>query len=107
MNMKIQPILSELHRGLSALYGPRMRSLRLFGSYARNEQTAASDLDVVMVLDDFDQPWLEIQRTSELVARLSLDYDISIYLIPMRERTLRAAVSPLACNILREGIVVP
>ena len=56
--------------------------------------------DVVMVLDDFDQPWLEIRCTSEIVSRLSLEYDISISLIPMRERTLRAGASPLARNIL-------
>ena len=104
--MDIQLVLAELRRGLSALYGSRLKDLRLFGSYARNEQTPGSDLDVVMVLDDFEQPWLEIRRTSELVARLSLENDISISLIPMREQTLRAAASPLARNILREGVVV-
>ena len=104
--MNIAPILSELRRDLSALYGSRLRDLRLFGSYARHEQTSASDLDVVMVLDNFDKPWQEIQRTSEIVARLSLAYDISVSLIPMRERTLRAGTTALARNILREGIVV-
>ena len=59
-----------------------------------------------LVLDDFDQPWQEIQRTSEIAARLSLEHDISLSLIPMRERTLRAGASPLARNILREGVVV-
>ena len=104
--LDVQTVLSTLHRELSALSGARLKELRLFGSYARNEQTSRSDLDVVMVLDDFEQPWLEIRRTSEIVARLSLEHDISISLIPMRETTLRAGTSALTRNILREGVVV-
>jgi predicted nucleotidyltransferase len=104
--MEVNRLLKQLRRELISLYGPRLRDLRLFGSYARNEQRSDSDLDVVMMLDDFDQAWSEIQRTGAIVARLSLEFEVSLSLIPMRERAWREGASLLARQISREGVVI-
>lgn len=57
----ITPILEELKAGLEQLYGPKLRRPVLFGSYARGEAEPGSDIDVAVVLDDYErdvrEPW--------------------------------------------------
>ncbi|MFQ6132681.1 MAG: nucleotidyltransferase domain-containing protein [Armatimonadota bacterium] len=103
MEQSTAAILSELRKGLAHVYGRQLKDVILFGSYARGEQREGSDLDVAMILSDFERPWPEIQRTGHLVSELSLRHGITISLIPVRERALRARGSPLARHIAREG----
>jgi predicted nucleotidyltransferase len=44
-------MLRELKRSLIAFYGPRLKKIVLFGSYARGEATPDSDMDVLIVLE--------------------------------------------------------
>ena len=52
MNVEdIQTWLEQFRKKLTALFGDRLLFLGLQGSYGRGEQTAASDIDVVVILD--------------------------------------------------------
>ena len=64
------------------------------------------DLDVAMILDSFERPWIEIQRTSQIVSDLSLEYGMTISLIPLRASDWLGKRKPLVRNIHREGMVV-
>jgi predicted nucleotidyltransferase len=88
------------------LWRPRLVAVILYGSYARGEAGVNSDVDIVMVLKDYERGFIEIHRTSELVARLSLDYDIIVALIPLREQDWQKRQSPFLQNLRREGVVV-
>ena len=52
MNARTGQLLDQLHRGLEELYGSRLSSVWLFGAYARGEEDAESDVDVLVVLAD-------------------------------------------------------
>jgi predicted nucleotidyltransferase len=86
---RIQPILDTLKAKLQELYGDRFRGLYVFGSYARPDAGIKlpidSDLDVAVVLTDFEDRFVERDRVSDVVADLSLTNDIVISLIPIRE----------------------
>jgi predicted nucleotidyltransferase len=86
---RIQPILDALKAKLQELYGDRFRGLYVFGSYARPDAGIKlpidSDLDVAVVLTDFEDRFVERDRVSDVVADLSLTNDIVISLIPIRE----------------------
>ena len=43
-------LLTELRTGLAAIYGIRLKGVYLFGSHARNEADAESDVDVLVDL---------------------------------------------------------
>jgi uncharacterized protein len=71
-------LIDELKQGLVALYGERLDLLYLFGSRARGDQEPDSDVDILIVLDDIGHYYGELVWTSELVASLSLRYEVNI-----------------------------
>ena len=78
----------------------------LFGSQARGEANADSDIDVLIVLNEpFDVPQ-ERKRLSQFLAQLCLDYDTLIACVWTDAQDWRMRQSPLLMNIRREGIVV-
>lgn len=102
----LQQILRELRAILTELYGPRLKTLMLYGSYARGEATDGSDIDVALVLDDFASAGAEIARSSALVAELCLEHACVISAIPIREHEWLAGEDPFLMNVHREAILV-
>lgn len=102
----LQALLSDLRAGLVALYGTHLHRLVLYGSYARGVARPGSDLDVAVVLDDFERPWPVIERTGPLVADLSLQYGVTISLIPVRKSDWDRRLTLLAKSVQREGVEV-
>ncbi|MBI5091285.1 MAG: nucleotidyltransferase domain-containing protein [Candidatus Hydrogenedentes bacterium] len=85
MTIGLAPILDDLKDRLSRLYGARLQGVYLYGSYARQEDSAESDVDVLIVLDRVDSYCTEVTRTGELVSELSLELGrtISCVFLPM------------------------
>jgi len=77
MNERARALLRALTEGLAGIYGDRLRGVYLYGSYARGSQDPESDLDVLIVLADFEHYGEELDRTSEIVAALSLEHGIA------------------------------
>ena len=100
----LQQLMAELKAGLGDLYGPRLHVVYLFGSYARGEADAESDVDVLIVLDDFDRYGAEVDRTSELVASLSLKHGVSISTVFVRRADWLRGDTPFLSNVRKEAI---
>jgi predicted nucleotidyltransferase len=97
-------VLAELKAGLSALYGQRLRGFYLFGSYARGQQGAESDFDILIVLDSISRVSEEVRRTGGLVSACSLKHGVSISRTFLREREWQSADTPLVRNVRPEAI---
>jgi predicted nucleotidyltransferase len=102
----IAPILAELKAGLQEIYGPRLRDVILFGSYARGEAEPDSDIDVAVVLDDYESVFQETQRTGELTDSLSLDNNTVVSLLYLRRQDAQTPWQPVHLNLRREGVPV-
>jgi len=102
----LQTILRELRQELTAFYGERLTRLALFGSQARNEATINSDIDILVVLKGEVQPGIEISRTSNLIADLSLTNNVVISCIFISEYQFAMEQSPLMLNVRQEGITL-
>lgn len=101
----IKDIIKELKSGLEKKYGSQLKSILLFGSYARGEETEDSDIDIAVILEDFDHACTEIERTGDLVSSLSLKFDTLITLVPIKEKDWLERKTALISNIKRDGVV--
>jgi len=104
MPAKIKRLLRELKQGLARLYGGKLKAVYLYGSYARGDYEAGSDMDVMIVLSLYDRYGDEIERTGELISSLSMEYGITISRVLMTEDQWKQSDTPLLRNIHREGL---
>jgi predicted nucleotidyltransferase len=103
MPADILKLLSELKKELTRMYGERLKGIYLYGSYARGDNQPGSDVDVMIVLASYRRYGDEIKRTSELNAKLSLDYNLSVSRLFMTEERWKHEDSPLLRNIRAQG----
>ena len=100
---EITELLTRLRRGLEDLYGERLDGVFLFGSHARGEASAESDVDILVVLDQVADYGRELERTGHLVSRLSLSYDVSISRVFVSSSAWRYRDSPFLCNVREQA----
>lgn len=106
LDNRIGELLRELKAGLEALYEERLGGLYLYGSQARGEQDAESDVDVLVVLDHITRYAAEVDRTGQLVAHLSLKYGVSVSRVFISQEDWVARQSPFLANASEEAIPV-
>ena len=106
MTERLRTRVGELHAELARFYGARLVTLVLYGSHARADADAASDIDVLVVLEGQVAPGREIRRTSAITAWLSLEYDTVISCFFLSTDRYQTEQSPLLMNVRREGIAV-
>lgn len=104
LNQDVERILIDLKIKLQEFYKQRFKGLLLFGSHARGEAVADSDIDVGLILDQFGAVEDEIKQSGEIVAGLSLQNNVVISLHPLRENDWRNKRIPFILNLKKEGI---
>jgi predicted nucleotidyltransferase len=104
MDKRVAALMKELKSGLQMLYGPRLKGIYLYGSYARNEADEESDVDVLIVLDRIESYRAEVERTGYLNAELSLRYGLSISRVFVSERDWREGETPFLANAREEAV---
>jgi predicted nucleotidyltransferase len=86
---RVRTVLDLLYDRLQQLYGDRFRGLYVFGSYARPdagiELPEDSDLDVALLLTEFESSFKEIEKFGDIAAALSLEHGLLVSVVPMRE----------------------
>ncbi len=102
--MNFPVILNEFKRELRSLYGERLKDVILFGSYARGEAHAGSDIDVMVVLRGDVAPGREIDYMIDVITELNLKYSVLLSVVPVAEDKYLRRNSPLLLNVRREGV---
>lgn len=101
---EILTLLNLLRNYLQQEYQDRLNQVILFGSQARDDATPASDIDVLIVLQDPVDASAELARTSQFVAQFCLEHNILISRLFMPQSRFESENSPLLRNIRQEGI---
>jgi predicted nucleotidyltransferase len=102
MQRKITNLLRDLKEALYQIYGDNLSGVYLYGSYADGEEDAESDLDVAIILKDFDDYWEEVRRTGPVISELSLEYGVSISPVRVREVAWVQEDSPFLNTVRKE-----
>lgn len=99
----LEQLLREAVEGLRELYGPRLKGVLLYGSYARGEAEEDSDVDLLIVLDRIGRYATEVDRTGELISCIALKYGGSISRVFVEERDWAERRTPFPERVRAEA----
>jgi predicted nucleotidyltransferase len=100
----LRELLAEMKQGLGRLYGDRLKGVYLYGSRARGEAQPDSDVDILVVLDEIDHYYGELERTAALVSSLSLRYDVSISRMFLPASEWRQGEGPFLLTVREDAV---
>ncbi|MEU6699972.1 UPF0158 family protein [Pseudonocardia sp. NPDC046786] len=94
---------------LVAHYGPRLRQVLLFGSWASGEGSVESSIDLLLVLDDDEapvDPWSELASVDEVLWRHTQRSGLTISALPVGQRELARPDDPTVIRARAEAVRV-
>lgn len=102
--MKIRQVLDEFRDEVEKLYSRKLKSIILYGSWARGKATRESDIDLIVVLEGKVLPGKEIDRMINVITDINLKYGVLLSVYPVSEKEYSSTNSPLLINVRREGV---
>ena len=109
VNCMVEDIALDIKRGYEQIYGDNIVEIYLYGSYARGDYDAESDIDFAAV---FKGERLDLQRKLkamwDIAADLGMERDVIISptVIPYSEFIKYKDELPYYRNIIREGLKI-
>lgn len=109
MPMRIQALLAEYLVEIQKIYGVHLKTVILYGSYARGDFTPDSDVDLMILVDLTDS---EIEQHSDELAEVGFNYNVDhdIWMMPVvrNERHFKhwKKAYPFYENVQREGVTL-
>jgi predicted nucleotidyltransferase len=103
----LETLLDELKNELVDLYDAHLRSIILYGSFARGDYDSESDIDIMILLDLDEQGQRELRRgLAQRITDLSIKYNILISAIDNNYDAFNSRVSfvPFYSNVAKEGV---
>ena len=104
--LQLQIILQKVKQSLSKFYQDQLEKIILYGSQAREDATEYSDIDILVVLKSAINPYDEIDKTSEIIADLCLEYDVVISRHFISSEKFNNQNTPFIYNVKKEGIII-
>ena len=105
-NAELALLLQTVRQELARLLGEQLDRVLLFGSRVRGEVRPDSDIDVLVVMRGDVNPFECLRRTSDMIAKLSLQHDVVISPVFMSRERFEHGGSPFVLNVRREALAV-
>jgi len=98
--------LKKFKSELNCIYGEQLKSVYLYGSYARGDARPDSDIDLLMVIKgEFD--YLEmLKRSDDFAASFCLENDVVVSRAFVSEKEYKEKQIPFLINVRRDGVIV-
>ena len=109
MPQTIHTLLTQYLSEVQKIYGAHLKSVILYGSYARGDYTSDSDVDIMLLVDL--EP-TEIDAYSDALSELGYEYNVNydIWMMPVVKNIHHfkqwAAAYPFYTNVQKEGVVL-
>lgn len=103
----LQALIADVKSALAELYADRLDRVILFGSYAREDFHAESDVDLMVLLkDESISKTHEILFMNPIISPITLEYNVDITTLPETKERFERARTPLLHFVRQEGIEV-
>lgn len=100
-------IIREFKTALQAIYGNRLRTVVLYGSYVRGDYQDESDIDLMLVLNDEQVDTIaELWNLTDLKIEFLDRYGKIISVLPVPFAKFSTSYMPVYQNVRREGVVL-
>ena len=109
MTNKIDTIINKFVTEVSNLIGNRLKKVILYGSYARGDYNANSDLDIMILTDFTEEELVEYRmKIRDIACDIELENDIVISPVVrnLEKYNERINVIPFYTNVQKEGVVL-
>lgn len=107
MPMTIQTLLTDYLAEIQKIYGLHLKSVILYGSYARGDYTPESDVDIMILVDLPDD---EIDQYADELAEVGFEYNVEhdIWMMPVVRNqdhfNYWVKAYPFYENVQKEGV---
>jgi len=106
---EVEAIMREFVEGSIPIFGDKLKKIVLYGSYARGDFDAESDIDVMFLVDkNEDELSKDLDKIISLETDIGLKHDVFISpLLQSSEKFERyLSVLPFYQSVAREGVVI-
>ncbi len=107
MSAAVNIVLGKYAEKVSKIYGEHLKSVILYGSYARGDYTSESDIDIMILVDLTD---IEVEKYGQQLSWETYDfneeYDTEIKPIAKSDTHFKKwlGVYPFYTNVQKEGV---
>ena len=109
MPQTIHTLLTQYLLEIQKIYGTHLKSVILYGSYARGDYTPDSDVDIMILVDLSAE---EMDAYSDALSELGFEYNVqhNIWMMPVVKNQKHfyhwASSYPFYSNVQKEGVVL-
>ncbi|MGL4500744.1 MAG: nucleotidyltransferase domain-containing protein [Planktothrix sp.] len=105
-NPNLPLVIQRVKEGLMNYYQDQIEAIILYGSQARGDAKEYSDIDFLIILKFLENPFDEIDKTTDFITQICLDYDVVISWQFITSERFKIQDSPFIYNVKKEGIFV-
>lgn len=109
MPINIQSLLSRYLAEIQKIYKSHLKNVILYGSYARGDYTADSDIDIMVLVDLSGE---DMDKYSDALAEVGFEYNVAygIWIMPVVKNKEHfkhwVQAYPFYENVQREGVML-
>lgn len=107
MKQEMRTLLEKYVEEIKKIYGLHLKSVILYGSYARGDFKEDSDIDIMILVDISDLELKQyFEKLSDMTFDFNMDYNLEINPIAKNEEHFKKWISnyPFYANVNNEGV---